>query len=46
MTNQIAGFLNQLYLLNKMMKDADFLHVDTEIKSWLKIDTGMSVAWS
>ena len=46
--NQIADFLNQLYLQNKMMKQPGFLHVDTnwwklkydkfiEIKRWLKI---------
>ena len=28
--NQIAGFLDQLYLKNKMMKKPDFLHVDTD----------------
>ena len=34
--NQIAGFLNQLYLQNKQLKKPDFLHVDTD--SWkLKI---------
>ena len=27
--NEIAGFLNQLYLQNKVMKIPDFLHVDT-----------------
>ena len=27
-TNQIAVFLNWLYLYNKMMKKPDFLHVD------------------
>ena len=26
---QIAGFLNQLYLQNKLMKLPGFLHVDT-----------------
>ena len=31
-SNQIAGFLNQLYLQNKMMKKPDFLHVGTD--SW------------
>ena len=28
--NQIAGFLDQLYLKNKLMKKPDFLHVDTD----------------
>ena len=27
--NQIAGFFNQPYLLNKSIKSPDFLHVDT-----------------
>ena len=27
--HQIAGFLNQLYLWNKIMKEPDFMHVDT-----------------
>ena len=26
--NQIAGFLNQLFLQNKLMKKPNFLHVD------------------
>ena len=26
---EIAGFLTQLYLQNKIMKNPDFLHVDT-----------------
>ena len=35
--NQIAGFLNQLYLQNKMIERPDFLHVNTN--SWkLKVD--------
>ena len=35
--NQIAEFLNQLYLQNKMMEKPDFLHFDTD--SWkLKVD--------
>ena len=29
LANQIVGFLNQLYLYNKMMKKPDFLFVDT-----------------
>ena len=29
LANEIAGFFNQLYLLNKIMKNPDFLHVDT-----------------
>ena len=35
--NQIAEFLNRLYIWNKMTKKPDFLHVDTD--SWkLKVD--------
>ena len=34
--NQIAGFFNQLYLLNKIMKKPDFLHVRNSWK--LKVD--------
>ena len=42
--NQIAGFLNQLYLSNKMMKKPDFLHVDKA--SWkLKVDWKIS-SWA
>ena len=29
LANEIAGFLNQVYLQNKIMKNPDFLHVDT-----------------
>ena len=29
LANEIAGFLNQLYLQNEIMKNPDFLHVDT-----------------
>ena len=32
LVNQIAGFLNQLYLQNTMIKKPDFLHVDRD--SW------------
>ena len=32
LTNQIARFLNQIYLKNKMMKQLGFLDVDTN--SW------------
>ena len=36
-SNQIKGFLNQLYLQNKMMKKPTFLHIDTD--SWkLEVD--------
>ena len=31
LVSQIAGFLNQLYLWNKMMKNSNFLHVDTNL---------------
>ena len=35
--NQISGFLNRLYLQNKMIERPDFLHVNTN--SWkLKVD--------
>ena len=29
LTNQMAGFLNKLYLSNEKMKKPGFLHVDT-----------------
>ena len=35
--NQIVGFFNQPYLLNKSMKHLDYLHVDTnslKLKIW------------
>ena len=35
--NEIPGFLNQLYLQNKIMKNPDFLHVDTNSLK-LKVD--------
>ena len=35
--NQIAGFLNQLFLQNKLMKQPLFLHVDTSSQK-LKVD--------
>ena len=31
LANQIVGFLNQLYLQNKIMKRTDFLHIDTNL---------------
>ena len=35
LTNQIVGFLNQLYLYKKMTKKSDFLHNDTNsLKLW------------
>ena len=37
LANEIAGFFNQLYLLNKIMKSPDFLHVDTNSLK-LKVD--------
>ena len=37
LANEIAGFLNQLYLQNKIMKSSDFLHVDTNSFK-LKVD--------
>ena len=40
LANQITGFLNQLYLWNKMMKKSNFLNVDTD--SWkLEVDRKM-----
>ena len=35
--NEIAGFLNQLYLQDKIMKNLDFLHADTNSLK-LKVD--------
>ena len=35
--NQIAGFLNELFLQNKLMKQPHFLHVDTSSQK-LKVD--------
>ena len=35
--NQIAGFSNQLFLQNKLMKDPHFLHVDTNLQK-IKVD--------
>ena len=37
LANEIAGFVNQLYLQNKIMKNSDFLHVDTNLLK-LKVD--------
>ena len=37
LASEIAGFLNQLYLQNKIMKNPDFLHVDTNSLK-LKVD--------
>ena len=37
LANEIAGFLNELYLQNKIMKNSDFLHVDTNSLK-LKVD--------
>ena len=37
LANLIRGFLNQLYLWSKILKEPDFLHVDTYL--WkLKVD--------
>ena len=42
--NQIAGFLNQLYLQHKMMKKPEFLHANTD--SWkLKILVRLGQNW-
>ena len=44
--NQIAGFLNQLLLQNKLMKQPNFFHVDTNLQK-LKVDCVLSGwAWS
>ena len=44
LANQIAGFLNRLYLQKKMMKKSDFLHVDKD--SWtLKVDGKHGQKW-
>ena len=46
LANQIAGFLNKLYLYNEKMKKLDFLHVDTNSLK-LKVDRKILVwAWS
>ena len=37
LTNQMAGFLNKLYLSNEKMKKPGFLHVDTNSVK-LKVD--------
>ena len=37
LAKEIAGFINQLYLQNKMTKNPDFLHVDTNSLK-LKVD--------
>ena len=36
-TSQITGFLNQLFLQNKSMKQPHFLHIDTNSQK-LKVD--------
>ena len=49
LANEIAEFLNQLYLQNKIMKKADFFafwYKLIEIKSWLKyIGRGQVQKW-
>ena len=56
-TNQIARFLNQLFLQNKSMKQPHFLHVDTKSQklkanrnffgwTWSKIDLANLVSVS
>ena len=43
---QIAGFLNQLFLQNKSMKQAHILHVDTKLQK-LKVHRKFFVcSWS
>ena len=44
--NQIAGFLNQPFLQNKLMKQPNILHVDTNLQK-LKINWKVfGWAWS
>ena len=44
--SQIAGFLNQLFLQNKLMKQSHFLNVDTNSQK-LKVDRKFcGWAWS
>ena len=46
LTNQMAGFLNRLYLWNEKMKKPEFLHVDTNSVK-LKVDWKiLGWAWS
>ena len=55
--NQIAGFLKQLFLLNKLMKWSHILHVDTNSEklkvaqklfgsAWSKYACGQSGLWT
>ena len=55
--NQIAGFLNQLFLQNKSMKQPQFLHFDTNSQklkfdrklfgwAWSKNGCGLSGLWT
>ena len=46
LANQIAGFLSQLFLQNKSMKQPHFLHVDTNSQK-IKADQKLfGWAWS
>ena len=43
--NQIAGFFNQSYLQNKLMKQFDFFHVDTNSQKLKVFWVGMVKNW-
>ena len=43
---QIAGFLNQLFLQNKLMKQRHFLYVDTNSQKWKKDQKCFGWTWS
>ena len=44
--NQIAGFFNQLFLQNKLMKQPHFLHVDTNSQKSKVDQKNFGWAWS
>ena len=44
--NQIAGFLNQLFLQNKNMKQSHFLHIDTTSQNLKVYQKIFGWAWS
>ena len=45
-TNQIAGFLNQLFLQNKSMKQPHFMHVDTNSQKMANLVSGLNLSVS
>ena len=46
LASQVAGFLNQPFLQNKLMKQPNFLHVDTNSQK-LKVERSfLGWAWS